>query len=284
MSDDSHPAASVIVPAHDEARSIGRLLASLTAPVGERTLEVIVVPNGCSDSTAETAASYPGVQVVEIPEASKHLAMRRGSIRASTFPRVYVDADVEIDAESVLQLADAVRTGAVHACGPRRVDALEGATRLTRWYYDVWRELPQVRDGLFGRGVIALSEVGHRRFEQAPAAMADDLVISELFAPDERAVVESATVVVRPARKVHDLVRRRIRVRTGNAQADSRRWRGVGSRTRPSTLLDIARRRPDLAAKIPVFVAVAAVASWRAQRAVRRGDFSTWLRDESSRA
>lgn len=284
MPDTPRPAASVIVPAHDEERSIGRLLRALTAPVGERTLEVVVVPNGCSDATAERAAAFPGVRVVEIAEPSKHLAMRRGSARATTFPRVYVDADVEIDARSVLRLVDALEEGTVHACGPRRRDALEGVTPLVRWYHDVWRELPQVRQGLFGRGVIALSEEGHRRFEQAPAAMADDLVISELFSPDERAVVGDADVLVRPARTVTDLVRRRIRVRTGNAQADDRRWRGPGSRTTPATLVDIVRRRPDLAPKVPVFVAVAAVAAWRARRAVRRGDFSTWLRDESSRA
>lgn len=247
MSDD-HPghAASVIVPAHDEERSIGRLLRGLTTPVGERTLEIVVVPNGCTDATAERAAAVPGVQVVEIAEPSKHVAMRRGSAHATVFPRVYVAADVEIGAESVLRLVDTLDEGTVHACGPRRQDALEGVTPLVRWYHDVWSELPQVRQGLFGRGVIALSEEGHRRFEQAPAAMADDLVISELFSPDERTVVGSADVVVRPARTVTDLVRRRVRVRTGNAQADDRRWRGPGSRTTPATLADIVRRRPDL--------------------------------------
>ena len=281
---DRGPVASVIVPAHDEERSIGRLLTGLTARADGRSLEVIVVPNGCSDATAERAAAFPGVQVVEIAEASKHLAMRRGSARASVFPRVYIDGDVEIDAESVLQLVDALDDGTVHACGPGRRYALDGVTRPARWYYDVWMELPQVQEGLFGRGVIALSQEGHRRFEQAPIAMGDDLVISELFAPGERRVVGSAAVVVHPARTLPDLVRRRVRVRTGNAQADAHRWRADESRTRPATLVDIARRRPDLAVKVPLFVAVAALASWRAQRAVRRGDFSTWMRDESSRA
>lgn len=284
MSDDRSPIASVIVSAHNEERSIGRLLTGLTEAEGEQPLEVIVVPNGCTDATAERAAAFPGVQVVEVPEPSKQVAMRRGSARATVFPRIYVDADVEIDVRSVRHLVDALRPGTVHACSPGRRQELSGVTRAARWYYDVWQELPQVRDGLFGRGVIALSEVGHRRFEQAPPAMADDLVISELFAPDERAVVESATVVVHPARTLPDLVRRRVRVRTGNAQADAGRWRGAGSRTRPATLVAIMRRRPDLVPKVPLFVGVAAVASWRAQRAVRRGDFSTWLRDEGSRA
>lgn len=280
-----HPvAASVVVPAHNEERSIGRLLGALTAPADGRTLEIVVVCNGCSDATAERAAAFPGVKVVEIAQPSKHLAMQRGSGEVTTFPRVYVDADVEIDATSVLQLADAVVAGPLHACAPGRRQDLHGVTRLTRWYYDVWQELPQVRRGLFGRGVVALSAEGHRRFQQAPPAMADDLILSELFAPHERAVIESATVVVHPARTMSDLLRRRIRVRTGNAQADDGQLRGADSRTRPVVLLDLMRRRPTLAPKLPIFLAVTVLASLKARAAIRRGDFDTWLRDESSRA
>lgn len=283
MSDTARPIASVIVPAHDEERSIGRLLQGLTTAAGEQSLELIVVPNGCTDATAARAAAFPHVQVVEIPESSKRLAMRGGSAVATVFPRVYVDADVEIDAESVLRLVDALLSGTVHACGPSRHYELDGVSRLARWYYDVWQELPQAREGLFGRGVIALSEEGQRRFEGAAEAMADDLLISELFSPEERRVVETASVVVHPARTLPALLRRRVRVRTGNAQADAGRWRSASARTRPATLVGLVRRRPSLALKMPVFLAVAALSSCRARRAVRRGDFTSWLRDESSR-
>lgn len=273
----------MIVPAHDEERAIRRLLARLTEPLPDGRLEIVVVCNGCTDATAERAAEFSGVQVVELPEPSKHVAMRRGSEVATVFPRVYVDADVEIDAMSVLRLVEALRPGTLQACAPARRQDLRGVSRLTRWYYDVWQELPQVRQGLFGRGVIALSEEGHRRFELAPSAMADDLVLSELFAAEERTVIESATVVVRPARTMADLLRRRTRVRTGNAQADGRQLRGADARTRPIMLLGVLRRRPTLAPKLPVFLAVSGLAAWRARASIRRGDFDTWLRDESSR-
>ena len=94
----------------------------------------------------------------------------------------------------------------------------------------------------------------------------------------------SVTVVVHPPRTLRDLVRRRVRVRTGNAQADIGGLRRAGSRTRPTELLRLVRRRPGLAARLPVFLAVTGVAAWRARAAIRRGDFSSWLRDESSRA
>ena len=37
-----------------------------------------------------------------------------------------------------------------------------------RWYYDVWTQLPEVRRGLFGRGVVAVSEAGYARIAKLP--------------------------------------------------------------------------------------------------------------------
>jgi hypothetical protein len=43
------------------------------------------------------------------------------------------------------------------------------------------------------------------------------------------------------------------------------------------------QQRPAFAAKLPVFAAVTVAARLGARRSVARGDFTTWLRDESSR-
>lgn len=275
--------ASVVIPAHDEERTIARLLEALACDP-EIALELIVVCNGCSDRTAEIAKRFaPQVTVVEIAEASKWAALSRGDEIAHGFPRVYIDADVEITARSVQQLALAVGADAVLAAGPARVIPRAGTNVLVRWYYDVWERLPQVREGLFGRGVIAFSAAGHARIRGLPRLMSDDLAVSEAFGPNERAVVPTAQVVVRPPRTLSDLLRRRIRVATGNAQADAQGVRGHASVTRHVTMLRLVTRHPDLVAKVPVFLGVAVVARRAARRAVRSGDFTTWHRDESSR-
>ena len=49
---------SIIVPAHDEAPVIGRLLGQLVSSAGEGRLDILVVANGCTDNTAEIAASF----------------------------------------------------------------------------------------------------------------------------------------------------------------------------------------------------------------------------------
>ena len=211
---------SVVVPAHDEARVIGRLLGQLTAgrPGG---VEVIVVANGCTDDTAQIAGRYePGVRVLSIPVPSKREALLAGDQAASGFPRIYVDADVELGAADIRALAQALARPGALAAGPERVLALSGASWLVRWYYDVWARLPEVRSGLFGRGVIALSEAGYARVASLPPLLADDLAASLVFGPDERVIVPGARVVVHVPRTVGDLLRRRVRAAMGVDQVE----------------------------------------------------------------
>ncbi|MEV0891799.1 glycosyltransferase [Promicromonospora sp. NPDC050262] len=276
----SGPVASVVVPAHDEERTIGRLLDALCAEPG--LLEVVVACNGCTDGTAGVAAGYP-VTVLDLPEPSKARALRAADRVAGTFPRVYLDADVEITADGVARLAAAVGPGGAAVAAPSRTMPRTGVALLARWYYDVWEALPTVRSGLFGRGVLAVSRAAAGRIARLPEVMADDLVLSEAFDPHERVVVADVAVVVHPARTLRDLVRRRARVTTGNVQADRAGLRGAEARTSLGDLRRVVRERPGLALKVPVFLGVVLAGRLRARAAVRAGDFTTWERDASSR-
>lgn len=279
------PAASVVIPAHDEARVIVRTLEALHSGLEPGALDVVVVCNGCTDATAGLARAFsPAVRILEIPVASKAAAVRAGNEASEVFPRVHLDADVQLTGPDLLALVRPLVEGEVLATAPRRVLPREGSARLVRWYYDVWEELPQVRAGLFGRGAIALSEAGQRRVDALPQLMSDDLGLSEAFDPGERLVVETAQVVVLPPRTVRDMVRRRIRVVTGNVQASRSGIRRRGSVTGVRSLVGLAASRPSLVPRLPAFLGLTLVARLSARRAVRSGDFATWLRDDSSRA
>lgn len=284
----------MIVPAHDEEAVIGRLLRRLTAtagtPGGARATppRIIVVCNGCSDGTADAARAHAGVTVLETAVPSKHAALRLGDAHADDdFPRVYLDADVELDADAVRALAAALEAPGVLAVAPTRVIPRRGASRPVRWYYDVWESIPGVQTGLFGRGAVALSREGHARLQDMPELLSDDLAVSSAFEEHERAVVSEAVVVVHPPRHWADLVRRRVRVVTGTRQAYEGTASGnlrIDSRTGSGDLLRVVRADPRLWLKVPVFLLTTLVARRRAARAVAAGDFTTWLRDESSRA
>jgi Glycosyl transferase family 2 len=277
--------ASVIIPAHNEARGILRTLERLYEGVTPDELDVVLVCNGCTDDTAaRVRAHHRSVRVIEIPEPSKAAAVAVGNAAAAVCPRVHLDADVQLSGASLRALIAPLRRGEALATAPRRVLDRTGSSLMVRWYYDVWERLPQVRGGLFGRGVFALSAEGQRRVSSLPALMSDDLAVSEAFAADERSVIEEASVVVVPPRTLRDLVRRRVRVATGIAQASAVGACGPDSQTSLGTLARLGVAEPRLAARIPVFVSVAVIAKVKARPAIRAGDFTTWLRDESSRA
>src|SRR4051812_42919594 len=181
-------AASVVIPAHDEEATIERLLRGLLAGAAGGEFDVVVVCNGCTDRTAELAGrAHPDVRVVETPEPSKHRALRLGDATTDVFPRVYLDADVELTTRDLRVLLQALAGEGIHAAGPERVIPRDRVSPAVRSYYRVWERLPQVREGLFGRGVIAVDREGFERVGALPDRMSDDLAVSEAFGASERA-------------------------------------------------------------------------------------------------
>ncbi|MFE9477008.1 glycosyltransferase [Streptomyces spororaveus] len=299
---------SIVIPAHNEGRVIGRLLDALlddTTPVSGP--DIVVVCNGCTDDTARVAGERGDrVRVVEIPTPSKHLALRAGDEHARGFPRLYVDADVVVGAADVRALVGVLgRSPELLAAAPGRDIPLGGCAWPVRAYYRVWQRLPAVREGLFGRGVIAVTEPGHARIAALPPLMADDLAASLAFGPGERRVVEEARVIVRPPRTWSDLIRRKVRAATSSAEYERFRaarraetpsgtpQQGPGqvaeraseqtARTGTADLRALLWARPALLPGVVVFVVAALAARRGSRKAIRDQDFSTWLRDESSR-
>jgi len=229
--------ASVVIPAHNEERGILRTLTRLHEGLGAEELDIVVVCNGCTDETADTVrAEFPSVRVLEIAEPSKAAAVAVGNAATEVFPRVHLDADVHLSGSSLRAMVDAVGQDGTLAAAPRRLLASQGCPPLVRWYYEFWEQLPQVRRGLFGRGVFALSAEGQRRVSALPRLMSDDLAMSEAFSAGERSIVTSAEAVVVPPGTIRDLLRRRVRVATGNAQATALGARGEGATTSLATV------------------------------------------------
>jgi hypothetical protein len=132
--------------------------------------------------------------------------------------------------------------------------------------------------------VIAVSEAGHARLAAVPQVMNDDLAASIAFAPEERRVVSGAQVVGHPPRTTGDLLRRRVRALTGIAQLPGQMEGVHGARTTRADLVGIVRAEPAMAPRMAVFLGVTAAARWKARRPIRSRDFTTWLRDDSSRS
>jgi hypothetical protein len=278
---------SVVIPAHNEASVVGRLLSGLLAGAAPAEFEIWVVANGCTDDTAEIAGAFADVKVLISPRADKYAAMRRADEHAEGFPRLYVDADVELGSQDVRALAAAFDDADVLAAGPSRALPNERRPWTVRWFYDVWDELPVVRSGLFGRGVVGVSREGWERLRALPPLLGDDLAASLLFEPSQRRVVPEATVVVHPPRTARALLKIRTRALVSTLQAadDSQLASASGSaRTSISDLRAIAAAAPVRATpKVVWFMVLTVATKIRARRAVRTKDFRTWHRDDTSR-
>ncbi len=244
---------TVVVPAHNEGAGIRRLLDALTAPVavdGLGRLEVVVVCNGlhrrhCRDRAEATATSRSSRSrnrrrplrwwsVTTPPPARTGRTSTRTS--SSTVPGWLLCSPRSTVGSASLRQAGA--------------SAMAGAGLGVRWYYDVWVRLPSVESGVFGRGVVVLSPEGNGRVRALPRVMSDDLAASEAFQPGERRVLDSVQAVIDVPRTMADLVRRRIRIATGNAQLDGLGLRSDEARTKLSDLGRIAVTGPTMPVKV----------------------------------
>jgi len=269
---------SVIIPAHDEGRSIARCLSVLLDGSLPGELEVVVVCNGCTDDTEGVARSFgPPVIVLVTTDASKSHALNLGDGAASGFPRFYLDADVELSIDSVRAVAAAFRPGEVLAAAPGLAMDVSNSSAAVRAYYRIWTRLPSVRTDLVGRGVYAVSAEGRQRFDAFPEVIADDHFIRTTFPPEARATVPSCSSRVRATSTFRALVRRNVRVHAGNRQVD----RAGQSALRRNGWVDIVRTDPRRAGDTVVYLVATAAAKAGAWWATRNGQLPAWGRDDS---
>jgi hypothetical protein len=152
---------SVVIPARDEAETIGACLGALARQsIGARALEVVVVAAGEDDTTgmAERAAAGAGfgrLDVERLDDGNKNAALQMGCARVTAPIVVLLDADTELAPDAIAELARAVREGperAVHGAATPCFD-----TWISRYWELNRKLLKDLRfDGTLSGEVVAL--------------------------------------------------------------------------------------------------------------------------------
>jgi glycosyltransferase involved in cell wall biosynthesis len=279
MSDEPAGTATVIVPAHNESSVIGRCLSTLLATAHDDEFDVVVVCNGCTDSTADIARTYAGVRVLQIDQASKIAALNAGDKSARAYPRIYLDADVELSTDSARRVVATLNDGAA-AAAPLPVVDTTRASWASRAYFSVWSRLGYATTHVLGSGVYALSKGGRDRFAAFPNVIADDGYVYSQFAPDERANPPGATFTIRAPRHIRAAIRRRIRIAAGNKQLQEA---GLTMRVPGPSWRQVVRRERRLLPALVVYLSANAIAEIAARRRVRRGMSGSWHQDPTTR-
>lgn len=260
---------SIVIAAHNEESVLGDTLDALLDD--DVDAQIIVVPNGCTDGTADVARARRGVEVVEVEQGSKPVALNAGDAVARSATRIYLDADIVVPRGGVAALAEALERPGIVAAVPGRELRTAGLPWPVRAHSAIHQRLPVFKEGLFGRGMIALSPEGRARFGSFPIMVADDLFLDSLFAPEEKAHVDSVRVVVEPPPTTRELMNRLVRVRRGSAAMRRAAERGeVSVAVRPGDrwawLRDVVLKEPRLAPAGVVYAAMMAIVGLRSRR------------------
>lgn len=280
---------TVLVPAHDEERTIARLLSGLQPPPGRAdAMAVIVICNACRDATAARAMeACPQARVIELAEPGKAHAINAGLALVQAFPVIIVDADVRVDFAALEAVADRLNRGDAALAAPRLAVDTAGASRWVRAYYRVWLEQPYVTEDLTGSGIYGLSEQGVRRLGQLPPLIADDAYARSRFTRAERRSVERTAqgapaqfTITAPA-NLPSLLRIEARRRAGDAEL--RAFAPPPPRADATSLHSLRRAsRASLADKL-VYAAIKLAGRLLFRWNRLRGQHRIWWRDESSR-
>jgi glycosyltransferase involved in cell wall biosynthesis len=122
---------SIIVPAYNEARTVGAMLDALTAlALPEWRMEIIVVNDGSTDGTEEALAPYRSrIMYVRHPEnRGKGAAIRTAGALATGDVILIQDADLEYRPEDIPSLLAAL-TDDVHAVYGARTQRMRESRR-----------------------------------------------------------------------------------------------------------------------------------------------------------
>jgi glycosyltransferase involved in cell wall biosynthesis len=145
-----NPDVSVIIPTHNRCASLKRTLGALSVQTHPApNLEVIVVADGCTDTTLEMLAHYEGpfaLRVLTQPGQGPGAARNHGAGRASGRLLVFLDDDVE-PTPSLVEVHVGVhqaKPGHV-VIGPylpiRRGEASLGMMNVRLWWYEKFQEM-----------------------------------------------------------------------------------------------------------------------------------------------
>jgi hypothetical protein len=240
------------------------------------------VCNGCTDNSAEVARSIPGVRVVELVHGSKPAALNAGDAAATLWPRLYLDADIQISAAAVLDVLDRLNEGDVLAARPEATYDFDGASALVRCYYRARQRIPQHKLAMWGAGSYGLSAQGHDRIGVFPMITGDDFYVDTRFDADEKAVVATEPAVVKtPAdtKSLLAILRRSHRGKTElstDGRGPNARMRNVAVYSAIAAVQGI--RGPRSAVDAAVYIGMAVAKRWSVRQA------QVWERDESSRS
>lgn len=274
---------SIIVPAHNEASLISKTLSSLLNQV-DTSDEIIVIANGCTDNTYDVVNKFNNINLINTEIPSKTNALNLGESKAVSFPRVYMDADIQLVEGSLRKIIDTLLEGKLLAVSPIPKMDFSNSSWFVKAYYDVWLSLPYCRRGMMGAGVYALSKEGRNRFDIFPGIIADDGFVRALFKEEERGNVEGAYAIVKAPANLKWLLKIKIRSRLGQIELAKKYPELLKNEEKSySGALSSLLKNPYIWPKLAIYICINIITRIYAKRNLKNISNIQWEKDMSSR-
>jgi glycosyltransferase involved in cell wall biosynthesis len=189
------PLVSVLVPAYNEAATIGAVLDRVAEKVPFRT-EVIVVDDGSTDATADVAEGVAGTIVIrQGVNRGKGAAVRAGIARSTGEIVLIQDADLEYDPADIPRLLEPLMRGVADVVFGSRLRGGEPQRAHLFWHY-AGNKFLSLLTGVLYNTTLSDMEVGYKAFT-------GDLIRSIELVSDDFAIEPEMTA---------KLLRRKVRV------------------------------------------------------------------------
>ena len=237
------PPFSVIVPVRNEALMLSKTAPSLREATKGLPAEIIYVLNATDDESATIIAGCFGDQacILETPKPGKARALRIGDRAASRSLRIYLDADVLVQSDTIKVVLATLCSGEADLVAPRVKVNLQGlggfSLRVTR----VWADQISRRQDAF-MGCIGMSAAGLDARGEWPDVLADDDWARSRIPPSRRRILETTYIEISLPRDVLSWIKVRARWIRG-----TRQLRQMNVETAPVRQLRPRGSLPDLA-------------------------------------
>jgi glycosyltransferase involved in cell wall biosynthesis len=136
---------SIVIPTLNEATYLGnclRTIANLERPAGISTLEVVVVDNFSTDSTAEIARSS-GVKLIQLPPKNVGNSRNTGAKAVNGSFLAFVDADCGLDSLWLVRCFPHLLKPEVVGVGTHISSPLPDAPWVEKYWYELGYQKPE---------------------------------------------------------------------------------------------------------------------------------------------
>jgi len=274
---------SIIIPAHNEESLISNTITKVLDQSSNN--EIIVVVNGCTDNTYDTANSFSNdITLIKSDIPSKINALNIGDSHATSYPRIYMDADIQLEEGTLKKITDSLLKGKLLAVSPIPKMDFSSSSWFVKAYYDIWLSLPYCISGMMGAGVYALSKEARTRFDKFPDIIADDGYVRALFKEEERGSVKDAYVIVKAPASLKWLLKIKIRSRLGQMELASKFPELLKNEEKSySGALSNFIKKPQKWPKLFIYLFVTVVTRIYAKNNLKKIADYQWEKDMSSR-